>query len=208
MKSIKLLIISSLICALFPAVSFAEESDADAKAAIEAVAKNPKVIQYRKAEAAMAEKDFKKASEILIPLAAEDYKSADDVTVRTVLGAKTILGAMYFKGEGVERDINKGLGMIMEAAGQGFEQAKGLAAALNKELATLGDEKAMYNVGYMCLKGWGGEQDPNMCIQWLEKAAENGHTKSAKILSQIYTDGKYGIAPNKEKATQYSGLAK
>jgi len=144
---------------------------------------------------ALGEKDFKKAGELLKPLVEENN-----------LAAKTYLGTMYVKGQGVERDTNKGLAMIMDAASQGFEQARVLAAGLCKELAVLGDVKAMYNMGYMCLKGWGGDFDSNKCIGWLEKAAEGGHERSAKVLSQIYTKGKFSITPDKKKAAYWSNL--
>lgn len=152
--------------------------------------------QYDDAVAAMGNEDFEKACELLRPLA-EDNNPA----------AQTLLGVLYFKGQGVERDVNKGLAMIMKAANQGHEQAKSIAAALNRELAAVGEVKAMYNMGYMCLNGWAGEQDSNSCIKWLEKAAENGHSRSAKVLSMIYTKGKFGITPDKEKASYWSDVA-
>ena len=71
----------------------------------------------------------------------------------------------------------------------------------------MGEPVAMYNAGYMCIKGWGGKQDPNTCVRLIEKAAEAGHVKSAKVLVGIYSKGKFGITPNKEKASYYSTLA-
>ncbi len=152
--------------------------------------------QFEDAVTAIADEDFEKACELLRPLAEEKN-----------LPAQTILGLMYIKGQGVGRDFNKGLSMIMDAARQGHEQARVIAAALCIELAELGDVKAMYNAGYMCLNGWGGEYDSSKCIKWLEKAAENGHTRSAKVLSQIYTKGSFGITPDKEKASYWSNMA-
>ncbi len=75
------------------------------------------------------------------------------------------------------------------------------------ELGKQGDATAIYNVGYMCLNGWGGEQDPNDCIQWLETAAKLGHIRSATVLSPIYTKGSFGITPDKEKASYWSDMA-
>lgn len=147
---------------------------------------------------AISNKDFTKAVELLNPLADQNN-----------LEAKKTLGALYFKGQGVERNINKGLALIMDAADQGNKNAKVLAAALNKELAQMGDEKAMYNMGYMCLKGWGGTtSDPNKCVEWLDLAASKGHIKSAKVLSSIYAKGSYGVTADKDKATFYDNLAK
>ena len=190
MRSINLLLFALLLCLFSSAVSIAEQSD-------DAVAKNPKIdekaLQYSKAQDALAEKDNKKAIEILESLVAENY-----------LPAKTLLGLLLFEGKVVEKDVVKGMSMVIEAANQGYEPAKPSAVALTGELAALGEPVAMYNAGYMCLNGWGGEQDPNTCVGLLEKAAENGHVKAAKVLSSIFTKGKYGIAPDKDKAEYWN----
>lgn len=185
MKFIKPLILSLLILFISPIWGNADTSEDTAKEAM------------NEAIMAIGNKDFEKACELLGPLADNNN-----------LSAKTYLGTLYFKGQGVEADVNKGLAMIMDAAKQGFEQAKHIATALNMELAQLGDTKAMYNVGYMCLNGWGGEEkvDPAKCIDWLEIAAQNGHARSAKVLSQIYSKGKFGVARDEEKADYYSNL--
>ncbi len=148
------------------------------------------------ASIAIGNKEYDKAIKILEPMAAED-----------VLDAKKVLGVMYCRGYGVEQDIGKGLSMIMDAAEKGDEAAKQIATSMNRGFADLGDARAMYNMGYMCIKKWGGDQDPEMCLLWLEKAAEKGHAKSARILSSIYSKGKYGIEADQEKAAKWSSLA-
>ncbi len=152
--------------------------------------------QVEDAKAAIENEDFKEAYEILFPLAEEN--SAE---------GQTLLGAMYVNGQGVEKDVTKGLSLIMKAATQGYEPAKVSALSLCMDIARQGDTAAMYNVGYMCLNGWGGEQDSNDCMGWLEIAAKLGHIRSAKWLSQIYTKGSFGITPDKEKASQWSDMA-
>ena len=169
MKYIKPLIVALLLCAFYPGLSFADP--------------------LNDAVTAISDKDFKKACDLLIPLAEENN-----------LSAKNLLGLLYFKGEGVEQDVAKGLSMIMDAAKQGYDPAKANALALTSELAALGEPVAMFNAGFMCLKGWGGEQDPNVCVKLIEKSGESGHAKSAKFLASLYKNGKYGIPPNKEKA--------
>lgn len=96
----------------------------------------------------------------------------------------------------------------MDAAYQGHENARANAVALTVELARLGEPTALYNAGIMCIKGWGGEKDPNGCVKITEKAAEAGHVKTAKVLSSIYSKGSYGIIPDQGKAAYYSNLAK
>ena len=177
MKSMKFLIFTILFCLVFPVYSMAGPID-DAAAAVD-------------------EKDWDKAYELLTPLAAENN-----------LLAKVLLGTMYINGQGVESDADKGLAMIMDAAKQGNQMARGLAAVYTMELAKAGDVKAMYNIGYMCLSGWTGEEnvDNNQCIDWLITAAENGHERSAKVLSSIFSKGKFGMAKDEEKAAYYSSL--
>lgn len=177
MKFTKLIILSMLLCFVFPVSSIAEPID-DAAAAIDA-------------------KDWKKAYELLTPLAEENN-----------LLAKTLLGTLYIRGQGIDIDVNKGLALIMDAAKQGNQMARGLAAVYIKELAESGDIKAMYNTGYMCLNGWTGDIDPNQCIKWLEAAAQNGHESSAKLLSKIYAKGMFGIIKDEEKAASWSEVAK
>jgi hypothetical protein len=176
MKLNRILLFSLLICFVFPILSHADQLE-DAKAAIE-------------------NKDFEKAYELLCPLA--EGNNAE---------AQTILGTLYINGQGVEKDVTKGLSLIMKAGTQGFEAARIRALNVCMELGKQGDAAAIYNVGYMCLNGWGGEQDANDCIEWLETAAKLGHIRAGKVLSQIYTKGIFGITPDKEKASYWSDMA-
>ena len=152
--------------------------------------------QLEDAKAAIENQDFAKAYELIYPLA--EGGNAE---------AQTTLGTLYINGQGVEKDITKGLSLIMKAGAQGFEPARIAALNLCIKLGKQGDAKAIYNVGYMCLNGWGGELDSNECMQWLETAAKLGHIRSGNVLSQIYTKGLYGITPDKEKASYWSDMA-
>jgi hypothetical protein len=151
--------------------------------------------QLEDAKKALDNKDYKKAYELYAPLA-----EAKD------LEAQTRLGIMYVNGLGVKMDLTKGLGLIMEAANQGYDMAQVCALDVYMDIARTGDTGAMYNVGGMCLKGWGGEQDKTVCLKWLEKAAKLGHTNSAKVLNKIYTKGLYGITSDEEKASYWTDL--
>ena len=176
MKLNRILLFSLLLCFVFPILSNADQLE-DAKAAIE-------------------NKDFEKAYELLCPLAEESNAEA-----------QTILGALYVNGQGVEKDVTKGISLIMKAAIQGSEAARVQALNLCMELGKHGDATALYNVGYMCLNGWGGEYDTNVCIEWLENAAKLGHIRSGNVLSQIYTKGMFDITPDEEKASYWKNLA-
>jgi hypothetical protein len=151
--------------------------------------------QLEDAKATIQNEDFEKACELLGPLAEENNAEA-----------QFLLGSLYINGQGVEKDDTKGLSWIMKAARQGYDQARSRAFSIYLELANRGDVSAMYNLGYMCLHGWGGEQDPDVGIGWLESAAKNGHDRSAKVLSGIYAEGKFGITPDEDKASFWSNL--
>ncbi|MBN1831722.1 MAG: sel1 repeat family protein [Deltaproteobacteria bacterium] len=151
--------------------------------------------QLEDAKAALDNQDFSKAYELLSPLA--EAKNME---------AQTRLGVMYVNGQGVERDLTKGLSLIMEAAKQGYDMAQVCALDVSMDVARAGDTGAMYNVAGMCLKGWGGEQDKSVCLGWLEEAAKLGHEKSGEMLNKIYTKGMYGITPDEEKATYWGNL--
>jgi hypothetical protein len=151
--------------------------------------------QLEDARAALQNEDFNKSYELLLPLAEENNAEA-----------QFLLGSLYINGQGVKKDDTKGLSWIMKSARQGYDQARLRAFSIYFELAGRGDASAMYNLGYMCLHGWGGEHNPDVGIGWLENAAKNGHDRSAKVLSGIYAEGKFGITPDEDKASFWSNL--
>ncbi|MBN2246437.1 MAG: sel1 repeat family protein [Candidatus Aminicenantes bacterium] len=152
--------------------------------------------QLEDANASIKNGDYKKASELLLPLAEENNPEA-----------QTLLGALYLNGQGVEKDFDKGMALIMKAAKQGFTPARIQAFRLCLDLAKEGDTGSMYNVGYMCLNGWGGgEYDTDVCLRWMENAGKMGHEKSAKILARIYREGMFGVTPDEEKANYWNNL--
>ena len=151
--------------------------------------------QIEDAKKAIQDEDFIKAKRILSPLAEDG--NAD---------AQSMLGALYANGQGVDKDLTKGLSWIMKAATQGHEVARMNAFTLCLDLGKKGDPKAMFNVAYMCLNGWGGEQDTDSCLGWMETAARMNHVKSSETLAKIYTKGLYGVTPDEEKAAYWSNL--
>lgn len=165
-----------LLCFVFPLISNAD--------------------QLEDANAAIKNEDYKKAGELLLPLAEENNTEA-----------QTLLGALYVNGQGVEKDFDKGVALIMKAAKQGFTPARLQAFKLCLDLAKQGNTGAMYNVGYMCLNGWGGgEYDTDVCLRWMENAGKRGHERSAKILARIYKEGMFGVTPDEEKVNYWNNL--
>ncbi|MBN2761902.1 MAG: sel1 repeat family protein [Bacteroidales bacterium] len=151
--------------------------------------------QLEDAAAAIKNEDFQKAHELLNPLAEQNNAEAQNM-----------LGALYVNGQGVEIDVTRGLKLIMKAAAQGHEAARINAFRACLDLANAGDTSAMYNVGYMCLKGWGGEYESDVCLKWLENAGQFGHENSIKILIRIYKEGMFGVTPDQDKATYWENL--
>ncbi len=186
MKISKFILTSLLVCVMFQFSVYTESAE---KAA-------PLDDALGDAQVALVAKDYEKAVALLTPLVEEN-------NVR----AKALLAPLIFRGNGIDKDTNKGIAMIMDAAKQGDEDAKKIAIDLNHELASDGDEKAMYNMGYMCLN-WGGDTETAQCLRWLEKAAEMGHTNSAKFLAHIYKNGKYGITADQIKADEWDQISR
>jgi len=151
--------------------------------------------QIEDAKAAIQNEKFTKSYELLLPLAEENNAEA-----------QFLLGFLYINGDGVEKDDTKGLSWIMKSARQGYSEARSSALAICLDLANQGNANAMYSMGYMYLNGWGGEQDPDVGIGWLENAAKNGHDRSAEVLSGIYAEGKFGIIPDEDKASFWRNL--
>lgn len=121
--------------------------------------------------------------------------------------AQNALGAMYAKGWGVKEDLTTGLEWIMKAARQGLPDAKKNAFTIFLSEAKQGNAEAMHNVASACLEGWAGQQNPNECIQWFQKAAQNGVAASALALSKIYTEGLFGMDADAEKANYWKQQA-
>lgn len=212
MKFVKTFMLFIMIAVILPVASFAG--------------------QLEDGTAAMDSGDYQTAYKLLYPLAEQGDPAAQDcigamyceglgvekdeamaagwyekAAVQGYAQAQNALGAMYVNGVGVEQDAQKGLSYIVKAARQGLEVAQQNAYALYYQEAQNGNVGALHNVAYMCLKGWGGESDTDSCVKLLEVAAQNGYTKSASALSQIYTKGMFGIEPNEEKAAFWKNFA-
>jgi len=174
-------IILLLLCLMFQFSAYAEDTE--------------KADPLGDAQIAIVAKDYKKAVKLLEPLVEEG-------NVR----AKTLLASLIFKGAGVDKDVNKAIAMIMDAANKGDEEARKIAVDLNHEMASSGDVSALYNMGLMCLN-WGDNPDSGKCLEWLKKGVELGHVQSAKFLAYIYKNGKYGITADQNQADAYSQRA-
>ena len=182
--------------------------------------------------AAMKSGDYRRAYQLLYPLAEEGDAAAQDyigtifceglgvgMDERTAVSwyeksaaqgyakAQYALGVMYVNGRGVEKNEKKGISLITEAGQQGLVTAKQDAYGYYLKMAQDGNVVATHNVAYMCLKGWAGEVSPHKCVALLETAAKDGFAKSAYALSQVYSEGLYGVEKDEEKAAYWKDYA-
>jgi len=122
--------------------------------------------------------------------------------------AQNLLGVMYVNGLGVKKDLDKGYKWILKAAEQGLEAAQENAYAICYDAAMNENIGAMHNLAYMCLNGWAGKQDPNKCVDLLERAAEKGFAPSISALAKIFKEGLYGVTPDQSMAGYWREKAK
>ncbi|MBR4227363.1 MAG: glycosyltransferase [Candidatus Methanomethylophilaceae archaeon] len=114
------------------------------------------------------------------------------------------LAKMYRDGNGVDADEEEALKWMRSAADHGHSGAtmnllnmldKEEAFTLCGELAESGNKDAQYRLARMYIEGKGTEKDVSRALQWMTRAAEQGHQKAKDILekdpegSQFYVDG-------------------
>ena len=122
----------------------------------------------------------KEAIPILLKLAEVDFPPA-----------QYLLGSMYFRGEGVEKDEKKAFHWISSAAYYGFAEAQnslglmydeGWGVRKNDETAAhwyfqaanQGLTKAQVNIGMMFCLGEGARKDMVQCARWMKIAKDKG----------------------------------
>ncbi len=120
--------------------------------------------------------------------------------------AQLALGFLYYYGQGVEEDKERGKELFQSVIEQDcVEGYLGTAAALQDEEnyeAALEDytkasegteqvfiESAMYDIGNMYCDGVGVEQDYAVAMEWYLKAADLGHTTAIDNIGWMYRDG-------------------
>jgi len=113
--------------------------------------------------------------------------------------AQYYLGCLYGRGRGVEKDLERAFELFGKAAGQGDEHARKALEEKSKfeadfadlrERAEKGDAEAQYNLGMAYKSGetfvfsWGYpiDKDPERGVEWLRRAAEQGHELAKRRL--------------------------
>ena len=103
--------------------------------------------------------NHEKAFEELLPLAEQGHGSA-----------QSLIGVMYYNGEGVEQDFNAAMVWLTLAANQGYSLAQ-------------------YNLGVMYDNGQGTDQDFSLAFKWYGHAAQQGHAVAQFNLGSMYGNG-------------------
>ena len=134
--------------------------------------------------------------------------------------AQISLGFLYYNGQGVEQDMEKGKELFQSVADTGVvEGYYGLASAAKNEedietalghynkVVEDGTEPlyiagAMGNLGYMYANGEGVEQDYAKAIEWYTKAADSGNTTAMYNIGYMYMYGE-GVEQDGTKAIEW-----
>ena len=130
------------------------------------------------------------------------------------------LGFLYYNGDGVEQDMEKGRESFQSAADQGIiEGYYGLAMVAENEgdyetalehytkVAQEGTEQgyiaaAMGGIGYIYAFNDGAEKDGAKAVEWYTKAADLGHTDAMNSLGAMYAYGN-GVEQDGTKAVEW-----
>ena len=73
--------------------------------------------------------------------------------------------------------------------------------------AEAGHALSQYDLGYMLLLGEGTERDIQKGLWWLEEAAKNGEAYAARVLTDIYKYGLFGVERDQERAISWNKRA-
>ena len=152
---------------------------------------------------------FRKAAERIESL------GPDELSANALLA----LGEIYFLGEGVEADKEKGLALVERAAALEFPPAeyflgeiyrlgrdrpRDLARAFELHLsaARAGHAESQYLVAANYWHGDGVAPDPKESYAWALKAAEQGHAHAAYNVARCLLDGS-GTAPDHDAGMEW-----
>ena len=69
-----------------------------------------------------------------------------------------------------------------------------------RKAAGAGHAPSQYDLGYMPLLGEGTMKDIEKGLWWMAEAVKNGEAYAAKVLTDIYNEGQFGLEPDREKA--------
>ncbi len=126
-------------------------------------------------------------TDILAPMQTRDWGVAVNKFYPAALAgdaqAQNVMGLMYARGSGVEKNYGLALGCFMRSAQSGYSGAKN-------------------NIAVMCAASWGVAQDDQVAMKWLYEAADTGCVE-AKFNIGLMLYQNRGEATNYKKAIQF-----
>ena len=144
-----------------------------------------------------------------IPALLDKAESGDTAAMRT-------LAMTYFKGDGVDPDVEEAERWLERAAKLGDAESQSTMAGMlrtgnrdvnrafywEQKAAEQGFSLAQHNLAVCFQNGIGTSVNPERMFYWYQKAAENGYTESKRILARCYVRGD-GIPQDLEKAVYW-----
>ncbi len=133
---------------------------------------------YAQGHQAYKAAEYKRAMELLLPLAQQGHANAQyDV------------GRMYESGEGVAKD-------------------EALTLQWYRRSAEGGNPRAQYKLFAAYARGWGDvKKDEAEAGKWLLKAGEGGYGRAEEALAKAYEKGKFGFPKDRDKAEYWKKKA-
>jgi len=137
--------------------------------------------------------------------------------------AQFLLGACYYNGKGVERDVDEAVRWTRKAAEQGYVEAqcslgctyadgngvdKDMAEAARwfRKAAKEGYAGAQLNLGRCYATGEGVEKDKEKAAKWIRKAAEQGLAEAQWAMAGCYAGGE-GVEKDMNEAVRWARKA-
>lgn len=133
--------------------------------------------------------------------------------------ALTKLGGLYLSGKLVDKDVNKGMGLLNQAVAQGFSPAmvKLGEAALDQnqkdqalqwfnKVGNYQNNTAFLDLAQVYLNAKSPVYDPKVAFTWTLKAAQNGSTEAKRQLAEFYKKGT-GVEADLNLAKQWQDQA-
>ena len=137
--------------------------------------------------------------------------------------AQFLLGACYYNGKGVERDVDEAVRWTRKAAEQGYVEAqcslgctyadgngvdKDMAEAARwfRKAAKEGYAGAQLNLGRCYATGEGVEKDKEKAAKWIRKAAEQGLAEAQWAMAGCYAGGE-GVEKDMGEAVRWARKA-
>lgn len=91
----------------------------------------------------------------------------------------------------------------MHATGDGVAMSHSEAVRWYRRGAKRGDAECQYDLGFMYLLGEGVVADTEVGLRWLRSAAELGELQAARLLSDLYGEGRYGVKTDESQAERW-----